>query len=339
MENEIMQGEAATRVEPVFRSRRLGHVNLFVDDMARSTSFYNRVCGLAVEFTELGLKANFLGTGNTPHDVGVIETTKGVDRYGRDGHLQIPAEVAAQVGLNHLAWEVDNEAELVAGYRRARDRGVDVKRLADHQIAHSIYLPDPDGNMNEFYVDTVRDWRSVLHGEMDLITTVWRPDAARATAEACYDPDPEIRHVAAAPFHPRRLTHAVLETHQVDRLETFYRDIAGLEPVFRAPGGDLVLLRAAHRGYRYHLAVVAAGSGAEAGLHHYGLELADEAALGVALRAARDRGLAIEREVETAAKRGVFVRDPDGFRVELYAARGHGAPADPGRGAGRAWRV
>lgn len=334
-----MQGEAATRVEPVFRSRRLGHVNLFVDDMARSTRFYNRVCGLTVEFTELGLKANFFGTGNTPHDVGVIETTKGVNRYGRDGHLQIPADAGERVGLNHLAWEVDNEAELVAGYQRARVRGVDVKRLADHQIAHSIYLPDPDGNMNEFYVDTVRDWRSVLHGELDLITTVWRPDPARATAEPRYDPDPEIRHVAEAPFHPQRLTHAVLATRQVDRLEAFYRDIAGLEPVFRSPAGELVLLRAAHRGYRYHLAIVAADSEAEEGLHHYGLELTDEAALGTALRAARDSGLTIERDVETAAKRGVFVRDPDGFRVEFYATRAHGAPADPGRGADRAWRV
>lgn len=334
-----MQGEAATRVEPVFRSRRLGHVNLFVDDMARSTRFYNRVCGLAVEFTELGLKANFFGTGNTPHDVGVIETSKGVNRYGRDGHLQIPAEVGAQVGLNHLAWEVDNEAELVAGYQRARERGVAVKRLADHQIAHSIYLTDPDGNMNEFYVDTVRDWRSVLHGEMDLVTTVWRPDPARARAGPCYDPDPEIRLVPEAPFHPQRLTHAVLATRQVATLEAFYRDIAGLEPVLHSSDGRLVLLRAGHSGYRYHLAIVAVGAEAEAGLHHYGLELADEAALAAAVGAARGGGLAIEREIETAAKRGVFLRDPDGFRVEFYAPRRHGAPADPGQGADLAWRV
>jgi len=334
-----MQGEADIRVGPVFKSRRLGHVNLFVEDMARSTHFYNRVCGLTVEFTELGLKANFFGTGNTPHDVGVIETTKGVNRYGRDGHLQIPAEAGAQIGLNHLAWEVDNEAELVAGYQRARERGVAIKRLADHQIAHSIYLPDPDGNMNEFYVDTVRDWRSVMHGEMDLVTSVWHPDPARATAEPCYDPDPEIRRVAEAPFHPQRLTHAVLATRQVERLEAFYRDIAGLAPVLRSPAGDLVLLRAAHSGYRYHLAIVAAGPDEEPGLHHYGLELADEAALAAAVGAARGGGLAIEREVETAAKHGIFLRDPDGFRVEFYAGRRYGAPADPGRDAERAWRV
>jgi catechol 2,3-dioxygenase len=339
MENKIMQSAADTRIDPVFRSRRLGHVNLFVDDMARSTRFYNQVCGLTVEFTEAGLKANFFGTGNTPHDVGVIETTKGVNRYGRDGHLQIPAEVGAHVGLNHLAWEVDNEAELVAGFKRARERGVPVKRLADHQIAHSIYFPDPDGNMLEFYVDTVRDWRNVLHGEMDLITTVWHPDAARATTEPCYDSDPEIRTVAGALVHPRRLTHAVLATRHVERLETFYREVAGLEPVFRSAAGDLVLLRAAHSGYRYHLAIVAAGADEAPGLHHFALELASEAAVSEAAAAARAAGLAVAREVETAAKRGIFMVDPDGFRVEFFAPRGRGVPADPGRGPDRAYRV
>ena len=334
-----MQSEADIKIGPVFRSRRLGHVNLFVDDMARSTTFYNKVCGLTVEFTEHGLKANFFGTGNTPHDVGVVETTKGSNRYGRDGHLQLPAEIGARVGLNHLAWEVDNEAELVAGYERARERGVSVKRLADHQIAHSIYLPDPDGNMNEFYVDTVRDWRTVIHGDMDLITTTWRPDPERATSVPCYDPDPEIRLVADAPIHPRRLTHAVLATRRVDRLETFYRDVAGLDPVFRSPDGSLVLMRAGHGGYRYHLAIVAAGAGERTGLHHFALELSDEAAVAAAAAAASAARLAVEREIETAAKRSFFVADPDGFRIEFFAPRGRAAAADPGRGADRAYRV
>src|SRR5207344_490578 len=70
---------------PIFASRRLGHVNLIVEELQRSTDFYNQVCGLALEFSEVGLKANFLGTGHTPHDVGMIECTHGEDRYGRDG--------------------------------------------------------------------------------------------------------------------------------------------------------------------------------------------------------------------------------------------------------------
>ena len=173
---------------PVFRPRQLGHVNLFVDDLDLSTRFYNSVCGLALEFRELGLKASFLGTGNTPHDVGMIETTKGKDRYGKDGHLQLPKEVGAQVGLNHIAWEIENEAELVEGYKRAHARGVPIRRLADHQVAHSIYMSDPDGNLVEFYVDTVRDWRHLLHGDLDLITSVWNPEEGEPFSDARYDP-------------------------------------------------------------------------------------------------------------------------------------------------------
>ncbi len=69
----------------IFRPRRLGHANLWVDDLAKSEAFYNTVCGLAVEFTEPGLKASFLGTGNTPHDLGMIEVTGGKARYGAMG--------------------------------------------------------------------------------------------------------------------------------------------------------------------------------------------------------------------------------------------------------------
>jgi catechol 2,3-dioxygenase len=41
--------------------------------------------------------------------------------------------------------------------------GLDISRTADHQIADSIYMRDPDGNVVEFCSDNVEDWR--LHGE------------------------------------------------------------------------------------------------------------------------------------------------------------------------------
>src|SRR5262245_35250471 len=101
-----------------FRPRRLGHANLWVKDLKKSERFYNQVCGLTVEFTEPDLVASFLGTGHTPHDLGMIETTNGEARLGRNGLLQIPAGVGTKRGLNHIAWELENEAELVAGIRK-----------------------------------------------------------------------------------------------------------------------------------------------------------------------------------------------------------------------------
>jgi catechol 2,3-dioxygenase len=305
--------------DPVFRARRLGHVNLFVDDLDRSTRFYNSVCGLALEFRELGLRASFLGTGNTPHDVGMIETTKGRDRYGRDGHLQLPKEAGANVGLNHIAWEMENEVELVEGYRRAQARHVPILRLADHQIAHSIYLKDPDGNVVEFYVDTVREWRKVLHGDLDLITSVWNPDAREPFADVRHDPDPTLRRVPGTPFRPRRLTHVVLLTHDVPRLRAFYEDVAGLGTIHRLPDSEAVLMRGQHTAVPYHLAIVKAADGAS-GLHHFALELDEAPALPCS-------NVFVEHRVDTAAKSSIFLKDPDGFRIELFAAKdGRRAP-------------
>jgi len=308
--------------DPVFRARRLGHVNLFVDDLDRSTRFYNSVCGLALEFRELGIRASFLGTGNTPHDVGMIETTKGHDRYGKDGHLQLPKEVGARVGLNHIAWEIDNEVELVEGYRRARSRNVPIMRLADHQVAHSIYLHDPDGNVVEFYVDTVREWRDVLHGDLDLITSVWNPEATSPFSDSRYDPDPPLRRVPEAPFHPRRLTHVVLATHNVRRLQAFYEEVAGLNTVHQSPDGNVLLMRGRYAAVPYHLGIVRAAPDGAVGLHHFSLEL-DEAC---------SRQLPethVERRVETAAKTSAFLKDPDGFRIELFTPKVGQRGADP----------
>lgn len=310
---------------PIFRARRLGHVNFFVDDLARSTAFYNSVCGLALEFVETGLKASFLGTGHTPHDVGCIETTKGKDRRGKDGHLQIPKEIGTRAGLNHLAWEVANEAELVAGYRRCRAAGLKINRLADHQIAHSIYMQDPDGNTIEFYVDMVKEWRSVLHGELELITSVWDPEAGPHNPEPLYDEAPERRDVAAAPIHPWRLSHAVLASPDTARLAAFYQQVAGLR--LEAEEGGAYILRGIHDGYSRSLVIVPrrASDATASNLHHFALELSDERALEDGADGLARHNIAIERRLRTAAKRSIFLRDPDGHRIEFFATRGEGA--------------
>ena len=301
---------------PIFASRRLGHVNLIVEELQRSTDFYNQVCGLALEFSEVGLKANFLGTGHTPHDVGMIECTHGEDRYGRDGHLQIPGSAAANIALNHIAWEMPNEAELVAGYERARASGLDISRTADHQIAHSVYMRDPDGNLVEFYSDTVKDWRSVLHGEVDLITSRWDPTQSERSEVPLHDANPDIRVVPEAPVHPRRLTHVVLATNDVDGMSRFYERVGGLQPVYKQVN-TVALLRGSHTGYRYHLAIVAAPD-RKTGLHHFALEVDHVSAFDAASKKLQQRGFAVQKAVNGPLKQSLFLIDPDGFRVEFF---------------------
>jgi catechol 2,3-dioxygenase len=254
----------------------------------------------------------------------MIETTGGKARYGRNGLLQIPEGVGAAVGLGHLAWELRNEVELVEGYGRAKAEGVPLDMTVDHQVAHSVYLPDPDGNTMEYYCDTVKNWRSVLHGEMELITAGWDPEEREPFTESLCEENPEIRTVAEAPVHPRRVTHAVLLTADVERLARFYREVGGLDEVHRDDG--VVFLRGSLDRYLYHLVLCRKDSGDERRFHHVSFELADEKALESALRALGSRGVEPAHVVDSEIKRSFFLRDPDGLLSEYSVRRAPGFP-------------
>jgi catechol 2,3-dioxygenase len=299
-----------------FKPRRLGHVNLWVADLDASERFYHECCGLTVEFTEPDLIATFLGTGHTPHDLGMIKKTDGVDRYGRNGLLQLPGSIGREVGLNHLAWELENEAELVAAFKHLQADRIETHLTVDHQVAHSVYMFDPDGNYNEFYCDTVTNWRAVLHGAMDLITSSWDPLAAEPSTEARYDTAPTLRTVPSAPLHPRRVTHAVLQTADLPGLRDFYTRIGGLSVVDEDDGA--IYLGGSHPDYPYNLVLV---EGAAPAYGHVAFELADEGALDAATAALARSGAKVEQTVSLPWKRALFLRDPDGLLSEWYVRR------------------
>jgi len=299
-----------------FQPRRLGHVNLWVDDLPTSERFYSEVCGLKVEFTEPDLIATFLGTGHTPHDLGMIQKTNGVDRYGRDGLLQLPGTIGLAAGLNHLAWELENEAVLIEAYRRLKEDGVPTDITVDHQVAHSVYIFDPDGNYNEFYCDTVKDWRTVLNGPMELITSHWDPLAAEGFTEGRYDEEPVLGVNESAPVHPWRLTHATLQTPDVQALVDFYTRIGGLKVVAQQAGA--VYLGAAMNAYDYNLVLVPQN---KAAYHHASFQLKDEAALARAQKTLLQIGINIVEHVDLPWKQSLFLQDPDGLLSEWYVAR------------------
>jgi catechol 2,3-dioxygenase len=307
-----------TSSDVYFQPRRLGHVNLWVSDIDKSERFYNEVCGLTVEFTEPGLVATFLGTGHTPHDLGMIEKTDGKPRYGRDGLLQLPPGIGLAAGLNHLAWELENEAALVRAFKALKSRSIATDMTVDHQVAHSVYMSDPDKNVVEFYCDTVRDWRKVLRGTMDLITSEWDPLTAEGFTEGRYETNPEIRIVDKAPVHPQRITHAVLESANVPRLVEFYTSVGGLRVVDVLLGGDVVLLGAALSTYRFSLVIC---KGHTAGYHHAAFELSGESALDSAESAVTAAGIPIAARTDLPWKRSFFLKDPDGMLSEYYVSR------------------
>ncbi|MDA0702238.1 MAG: VOC family protein [Proteobacteria bacterium] len=295
---------------PPFRPRRLGHVNLYVSDLDRSMAYFNAVVGLEEVYRRPPIKGGFLSNGNTHHDIGMVETSSPLCRTGRPG-------------LNHLAFEMESEADLVAGYRRLPDPAAAFPRTIDHDITRSIYGHDPDGNAVEIYADMHRDWRTRRTGDVTRETPKWVPGDGAPTAESNYHPAPEIRRVDTAAFHPERISHAAVVAADYEAAFDYYTGTLGLdlrlggrETDFCALGGtmggiDLTLFRAAE-------------CRAEPGLHHVGFLLAEENGLDASLATYRERHGEPDAVVDSGFRRSVFLRDPDGIRLQFHTDR-----ADP----------
>jgi catechol 2,3-dioxygenase len=303
-----------------FKPRRIGHVNLWVGSLAASQHFYNQVCGLHLDFWEPDLKAAFVGTGHTHHDVAMMEKTNGEARYGRNGFLQLPAGIGYTAGLNHIAWEIETEAELVSVFENLHKAGVRTSETVDHQIARSVYMADPDGNGLEYTIDSVPDWRAVVQGEVDLITEGWDIAASACSTTSLTSETPLLLQVDAAPVHPERLLHAVLTTTDIAGMREFYTGIGGLEIVGSALGGDVIWLRGSRSDYPDSLVLVKSDTSR---YHHASFELKDDAAFESALAQLAAAGIAVTHQVEEAWKRSFFLSDPDGMQVE-YQLRRHG---------------
>jgi catechol 2,3-dioxygenase len=302
------------------RPRRLAHVNLYVGELERSISFYERVAGIELVRREPGILGGFHSNGNTHHDIGLIEISRGKDRVGRDGKVQIAATRGTAVGLNHLGWEMENEAELVAAYHRLQEAGVPIFRSFDHLISHSLYLADPDGNVHEFYADAVPDWRQIFNLEHeDLVTSNWDPLAATPNAIANYPVDPAIREVAAAPLHPRNITGVTIATHRFDAMKQFFMGIGGLSLESGTQNGERRATLSGSIG-QPDLTLCEVSADEPVGLRLCSFLLTDNNDIELAITRLKELGLPSPRLTEEGTRRVVRVKDPDGFEMEFYRA-------------------
>src|SRR3954462_2977932 len=118
---------------------RLNHAVLYVRDVERSVAFYSDVLGFTpINMTPDGFRgAAFLRApaSTNDHDLGLFEIGKGAapSQAGRN-----------EVGLYHLAWEVDTLDELSRLSGRLSDAGALVG-ASDHSTTKSLYAKDPDG--------------------------------------------------------------------------------------------------------------------------------------------------------------------------------------------------
>lgn len=307
-------------MDPVsFRPRRLAHVNLYVSDLVRSVAFYERTCGLIRVRSETAIRAQFLSNGSTHHDLGLIEVSRGADRHGRDGRVQIASTRGTAPGLNHLGWEMETEAELVAAYRRLLAAGLRPTALFDHVVSHAIYVADPDGNVHEFYADTMKDWRSVFNLDTDdLVTSQWDPLAAPPVDEPRYDPAPVLSTPPADTVPTQHVSGATFATRRFDEMLRFMQEVAGLAVVERRDAPARVAVLGGRCGRR-ELVLREAAAGEATGFRSFSLKLAAGARAEAMLRQLpADR---VRARLDDASRVAAVVADPDGHEVELYAPR------------------
>lgn len=114
---------------------RLNHAVLYVRDVARSVSFYGEVLGFTPVHQLPGAAFLRAPDSTNDHDLGLFAIGADAADSGAG---------RGQVGLYHLAWEVDTLTELAQTADRLTAAGALVG-ASDHRTTKSLYAQDPDG--------------------------------------------------------------------------------------------------------------------------------------------------------------------------------------------------
>ena len=127
---------------------RLGHLRLDVADLEAQTAFYTAALGLTVHERAEDRESRYAFlTDGQPVEGGPPMHHRLVLRQARDGS---PPRSGGP--LDHVAWEVGDEAELLAAVERLEALGAETD-LQEAQIAWQCYARDPEGNKLEVYCD------------------------------------------------------------------------------------------------------------------------------------------------------------------------------------------
>ena len=147
--------------------KELGHLVLYVRDIATSARFYRDVLGwrqiMGDDLGGMPVAAFAAPNLRTHHELLLIQV-------GADA-TAIPT--GRRVGMYHFGLKVgDSDDELRDAVRTLQENGVPILGASDHTVTHSLYIADPDGNEIELYIDVPGvDWRT----DPSLIAAPVRP--------------------------------------------------------------------------------------------------------------------------------------------------------------------
>ena len=137
---------------PSIPVQRLNHAVLYVSDLERAASFYERVFGFT-RIAQHGPMAFLRAQGSdNHHDLGLLSL----------GARAKPAP-SGSTGLYHLAWQVGTIQELAAAREILLREGA-LSGESDHGATKSLYGADPDGNEFEIMILLPREeWGQFEH--------------------------------------------------------------------------------------------------------------------------------------------------------------------------------
>jgi catechol-2,3-dioxygenase len=134
----------------------LGHMGLYVRDIARSKAFYRDILGLKI-------------SDENPQTGSAFMTAK--DRLEEHHELLlVPGREDGKV-VQQISFRCASLADLKQFYRLFLQRSVPIIRTVSHGNAVGIYFHDPDGNQVEVYWPSGIDWPQPFGKPVDLTQT------------------------------------------------------------------------------------------------------------------------------------------------------------------------
>ncbi len=281
----------------------VGVVRLVVNDLERSTRFYEQL---------LGMQPQPLGASSV-----AFASADGEVLIELSGSPHAAPRNPRQTGLFHFAVLYPTRRDLAAALMRLASASWPLSGASDHIVSEAIYLNDPDGNGIEIYADRPREaWRFSSDGQVAMDTLP-------------LDLDDLVAELAAAPLEldggdrllpaGTRMGHVHLQVASIPEAEDFYAGLLGFDVMARMHNSALFVSAG---GYHHHLGMntwnsrgAAAPQPGSVGLSSFDVVLPTPQALQTVTQRVASAGLPMQ---ESAS--GWSLADPSGNTLVLRSA-------------------
>jgi len=270
----------------------VGHVNIRVQDLDRSLTFYQEVLGFQIlEQTDKAVK---LTTDGKTSVLSIEQPENVVPKQGKT------------TGLYHFALLLPKRSDLADIVHHFMNIGIRYGS-SDHLVSEALYLADPDGNGIEIYIDRDPSEWSWSNSEVAMaVDPLNFEDLLSAGKQQSWKGLPSGTVMG----------HIHLHVSELKKTEEFYSKGLGFEVVNRY--GDQALFISTGK-YHHQIALNTwAGVGAptppenSVGLESFTIVLADEAARNTIIAQLKSIGASVTEENDS-----IISYDPSGNRIYL----------------------